>query len=98
MDADNLLDQYVPKPAYELVPDLSFHPVYVYRHNPSGLPMACVAGGHEGHIIGGIIYFRFADDSMNMEMECPMDGMKESFEFVGTMVGKPEGNMDALYG
>lgn len=62
------LAQYIPS-SFELLPELSFPPVYIYRHNGSKLPMACMLGGSSGHVIGAIIFYRHADNTMNMQVE-----------------------------
>jgi hypothetical protein len=85
-DSKNLLAQYVSK--NEFVLEDAFHPVYIYRHIRSGLPVACIAGGHQGHIIGGIVYFRSSDDSMNMEVEAPMDQMRLTMSFTAKMLSE----------
>lgn len=87
---ENLLESYIPTQIYELVSDLCSPPVYIYRHKPTGLPMACAAGGHAGDIIGGIIYYRDPSNSLNMEIEAPMDQMMFTFKFLQQMIGKPE--------
>lgn len=86
----NALEQFIPSDLYLVVPALCQHPLYVYQHIRTGLPMACVAGGHAGNIIGGIVWFRDATDSMNMEMEVPMEMMQFEFKFVDQMIGKPD--------
>jgi len=102
MDADNDsangLAPYIPKDEFVLKDAL--HPVYIYSHIATGLPMACVLGGHAGEIIGGIIYFRAFDDSMNMEVEAPMDMMRLTMSFTGKMMAKtvlPADGLDGLW-
>lgn len=85
-DSKNLLSQYISKDQFVLAD--AFHPVYIYRHITSGLPLACIAGGHKGEIIGGIVYFRSSDDSMNMEVEAPMDQMQFIMIFTAKMMSE----------
>ena len=95
-DSKNLLAPYVSKSEFVLAD--AFHPVYIYRHITSGLPVACVAGGHQGHIIGGIVYFRASDDSMNMEVEAPMDQMRLTMSFTAKMLSETEIPGDGVEG
>lgn len=95
-DSKNLLAPYVSKNEFVLAD--AFHPVYIYRHIRSGLPVACVAGGHQGHIIGGIVYFRSSDDSMNMEVEAPMDQMRLTMSFTAKMLSETEIPGDGVEG
>ncbi len=85
----NILAPYISPEAYNLLEDRSMPPVYIYQHRATGLPMACIAGGHQGHIIGGIIYFRDASNSMNMEIETMMDQLPLTFSFLEKTIGKP---------
>jgi hypothetical protein len=85
----NLLEKYISPLIFSLVHDLSHHPVYVYKHVQTGLPMACVAGGHAGDIIGGIFWFRDVTNSINMEMEVTMDMIGSSLVLIEKMIGKP---------
>jgi hypothetical protein len=95
-DAKNLLGPYVSKDEFVLAD--AFHPVYIYRHIASGLPVACVAGGHMGKIIGGIIYFRSSDDSMNMEVSTLMDMMRITMSFTAKMLADTVIPVDGVEG
>lgn len=88
--ATNLLGRYVPAELFELVPSLCFHPVYVYKHRENGMPIACVAGGHAGDIIGGIIFYRDASNELNMEIETTFEMMQFTFTFVAEMIANYE--------
>ena len=92
----NVLDEYIPKDEFMLVQES--HPVYFYEHKTTGLPLACVAGGHQGHIIGGVFYFRAEDDSMNMEIEAPMETMHMTTSFMGTLISKTQIPKDGVEG
>jgi len=76
-----VLSPYIPS-TFEAVTEYNGGPIRIFKHKPTGLPVATVVGGHRGHIIGGIIYTRALDDSMNMEMETPMESMAFTMDFV----------------
>lgn len=82
---ENMLAKFIP-PEFEIQQELCFHPVYIYRHKHSGCPMAAMAGGYKGTIIGGVIYYREQHDSMNMEVEAPMEMMDHTMRFVETII------------
>lgn len=84
---DYPLAPYIPL-TFEVVRELSGGPIRVFRHGPTGLPVAAIVGGHQGVIIGGIIYTRALDDSMNMEMETPMESMEFTMKFVESQLSE----------
>lgn len=72
MDRPDPLAKYIPS-SYTCVIDSG--PIHVYRDNATGWPVAVILGGHAGEILGGIVYYREPSDSMNMEIESPMEMM-----------------------
>ncbi len=96
---DNPLAKYIHDSFEEL---LAFRagPIRVYKHKPSGLPIAVVVGGYNGTVFGGIVYFREPTDSMNMEIETSMEMMTSMLDFIqNSMIPstKPSDNIDGLW-
>jgi len=89
-------EKYIPN-TFDKAPE-SAGPVHIYIHKPTGCPIAIILGGSKGIIIGGIIYFREQNDSMNMEMEVTMDMMEFTIKFVEKMFFQTiaRDNMDGL--
>ena len=94
----NPLAPHIPA-AFQEVADMSFGPVHIYRHEPTGLPLAALVGGHRGQVIGGILYFRAQDDSMNLEVEAPMDTLGGVVAVAEKMMAetKPCDTIDGLW-
>jgi hypothetical protein len=95
---ENPLDRYIPDTFTELK-DLGFGPVRIYRHEPTGCPVAIIVGGHQGTILGVIIYHREESDSMNMEIEVPMEAMEFIMEFLEKRLPstKSRDNLEGLW-
>jgi len=99
MEEGFLLAQYVPE-SFTQLNEYDFGMGRIYRHEPSGCPVALIVGGHQGTVIGAIVYYREESDSMNMEMECPMESMDFTMEFLEKRLPftKPRDTMEGLWG
>jgi hypothetical protein len=78
---------YVPD-SFQLQKERSIGPVLYYLHRPSGRHMALVPGGHQGRIIGAIVWWRYTDDSMNMEAEAPFECLRFTLDFVESSIAQ----------
>ena len=56
--------------------------IHIYKHNATGLPMAAMDGISDGACIGGIIFWRHGDNSMNMEACCPLETVENVMKFL----------------
>ena len=95
----NPFTQYIPA-SFEEVEELCSHPVYVYKHIQSGRPLGVVVGGHQGEIIGGIVYFREKNDTMNMEVQTSMGMLQGILSFIAIEsvdAPQPKDSMGALW-
>lgn len=72
---------------FEELPDESFGCVQFYRHRASGLPFVYIpgGGGPKGEIIGAVLLWRAADNSMNMECEVTFGPFfEQTLRFIGS--------------
>jgi len=94
----NVLAAYIPA-AFQEVAELSSGPIHVYRHQPTGAPLAVVVGCHAGEIVGGILYFRESTDQLNMEVEAPTSMLGKMLSFVDTQMAsiQPRDTMDGVW-
>lgn len=56
--------------------------IHIYKHNATGLPMAAMNGKSDGECIGGIVFWRSEDNSMNMEAECTFEMLEHVMKFL----------------
>jgi hypothetical protein len=98
MEEGYLLAKYIPN-SFKEVEAYSRGPVRVYRHKPSGCPIATIVGGHQGVIMGAIIYFREENDSMNIEAETPMNMVADTMKYLEKTLPhtKPRDTLDGLW-
>jgi hypothetical protein len=97
MRGRNIFENIISEPEFRFISDS--HPLYIYEHRRSGLPMACVAGFHQTEVVGGVFYFRAIDDSMNMEIEAPLETTALVKGFLSETIGSthiPEDGVDGI--